>query len=675
MTSVPSGTLQYMHHAMGVEPSASGLQQKYLRNYNPTVLMFLAKLGAFDGLLGAVVQINGEDHLITTHAEYIPSVPSTQAHDVFLREDMRYGHDDVTLCAQYYSVRYCHLGAIRTREHGPPRDDIMWWNPERSDFLEMEGTLTVTRGLGKLRLERFSALSAAVKNLLAEYKAYVEGTPSDQVPSPLGPLVMSTHLALDRLGILPSTYDQMADAMIEYMFVYKPRMEDPRNLYPLRPGKFVGVYTTDPQIAQRFHLAGLPYWYIRPACSFSKENILEIVPVQPPSQLALAAHPNYQPIFRTTNTADVNMKLDAIRRRSVSAEWYKDQFNFIQEPVSKSTQSSSNSHSRDDRNSRSRGSGFSRPRNDQRDLYSPYKSPSKKIHPPPSKTSAGRNKFEPLHEPEMPPTIPAWERALRVVDTSQYPLYPRKTDMHYIFPEPALLASPEFPPLRQQRLHHFLMLRDALLYRLGNPEEGQETLALSSQEWREILSGKVVGQGGQHSKARLRTSEVERVLRPALYACGLDRYHDFPVHFTDVPNLPLHRAWEIIWEIAETNFRFELLALDYRASGLYRPDQCKECFPGRMLMGMPVKFGKQGFAALDLAHRHPYNLCLARLMRNWKGRVSHQIYEASAGPTTWTPLKMMMLEDAVTTTYTQYFYTMFGRAPVIPMRLEHDLGM
>ncbi|KAJ7794441.1 hypothetical protein B0H13DRAFT_1935216 [Mycena leptocephala] len=105
----------------------------------------------------------------------------------------------------------------------------------------------------------------------------------------------------------------------------------------------------------------------------------------------------------------------------------------------------------------------------------------------------GRNKFEPLRDrPEMPPTIPVWEVALKNVDRTQHPLRsPCPIDLCYVLPEPALLALPDALGHRQLRLYHFTMLHNALLYRIAHAAANQ--LLLKSQEWRNILVGKSKG--------------------------------------------------------------------------------------------------------------------------------------------------------------------------------------
>lgn len=76
---------------------------------------------------------------------------------------------------------------------------------------------------------------------------------------------------------------------------------------------------------------------------------------------------------------------------------------------------------------------------------------------------------------------------------------------------------------------------------------------------------------------------------------------------------------------------------------------------------------------MALVDRHPFNLALATLMCDWDPRPPSIIRDAPA-KSTWSSNDMRFLEEAVAAHYTQTFFELFGRAAVIPMRLEHEFG-
>jgi hypothetical protein len=132
----------------------------------------------------------------------------------------------------------------------------------------------------------------------------------------------------------------------------------------------------------------------------------------------------------------------------------------------------------------------------------------------------------------------------------------------------------------------------------------------------------------------------------------------------------------MVWEVAEINFRFELLGLDARASGLDRPDECKQCFPGNALVGFDIGESKLGFAATNAHDRLPYILHLAGLMLDWKPRQSPGKIQSAFQRLhpEWKLSEIDALEKAVAAYYTQCFYDLFGRAAVVPMCLAHEFG-
>ncbi|KAJ6535037.1 hypothetical protein B0H19DRAFT_1271696 [Mycena capillaripes] len=628
----------------------------FLKNRNEA-----AKLGPFDGRVAAVVAYHGVDYLITTLADYIPELPSTFQHDVFLRKDMRYGADDYTQWPQQSTPKYCHLAAVRTQAAAPPAIQIMWWNPRPEDFCTAEVGRTVTKALGRLDEAHLHSFSSAVNEIWLDYKAFTVETPAASTLDPLSKLVVSLRAAMERLEAIPATFEVTmlavrnlqrtfleCDAMLEYMRMYKPHMENPKAIVSTRPAPLIGTYTTNAGVVQELYRADIPYWYIREARSFQNQNILELVHPHPPASLEQAPHPNFPTLCRTTNNTDT--KIEAIQKCSLSVRWYEDPFEVqgdsdtgANERASSSKGDDSAPHKNAHASRSTNDGGPSRSHASNRDArYLPYAKPSAQ-----PKGSSGRDKFKSLKREEMPPTIPYWERALASVDTSHPPLNTQAKDTYYILPEPALLAAPEAAGKRQQ-------------------------LLLSSQEWREILDGKVTSQGRSPSKTTQRVSKIDTLLSPALQACGLSGYRDFPADVNHIPPITIHRAREIIWQIAEINFRFEFLALDRRASGRNRSEECRQCFPGGRLIGIPIAMSKQGFAALASVDRHPYTLRLATLMCDWDG--TPDLIREAPTKAEWSSNEMRWLEMEVAAFYTQTFYNLFGRAAVIPMRLEHEFG-
>ncbi|KAJ7466557.1 hypothetical protein B0H11DRAFT_2239731 [Mycena galericulata] len=644
-----------------------------------------APLGPFDSKIAAVIRIEGESYYITTNASYIPAVPVPGKHTVYLRKDMRYGEDDPVLWPHNYSHYNCHLGAIQKKPLGMLREiAVMWSNPTAEDFISAETGLSATRSLGKLSTMRFSAIAQLVNKFREEYTKYVEHIAPQPVNTLFPPLIKQIRLGLERLQTIPTTFHQMvatvttvqrmfleAQALLKYITVYKPLMDHGESDLPRPTEHCVGVFTADLVIAQEFRLAGLPYWLLRPTHTFRSDNILAVVELlQPADQLQLE---RLQGCSEFPTQGDTDSKMSIIHRCSRTAAWYKDPFSpAAAAPPSQQSGSTIPTPAKADptpQPAKRPDLGKTSTR------YDPYPR-----SPAPPRTAAttpkqqGRDKFEPLDREEMPPSIPAWARALAAVQKRNDPRN-GPMDTRYVFPEPALVVSSESPARRQLLLHHLSLMMDALLYRLGDPEDPH--LPLSSQEWRDVLVGKaaaaqsVRGRAGGLTKASKRSIGLHELLAPAMRVCGVLQCTDFPAAEGSFRPVTVHRAQEMLWALAESNFRFEFLALDRRAAGIDRSDWCRDCFAGGMLQGIPVEFAKDGLASMSPRTRLPYFKRITRLMCDWRPRPGDVIVGA-ARKETWDTKEIEALEDAVARHYTQTFYDLFGRAAVIPMRLVHE---
>lgn len=266
----------------------------------------------------------------------------------------------------------------------------------------------------------------------------------------------------------------------------------------------------------------------------------------------------------------------------------------------------------------------------------------------------------------MPPSIVCMADALAQVDRTVHPY--TAADTRYVLPEPALFANNNLQR-RWKWLHHWKLLRDAFLFMLT-----QRPQLLAPQQWRDVLEGLITKRGDPDSKMYQRSKTLEDVLRPALQVSNLDHIEGFPVRPESVPEFTLEETREIIWEVAETGFRFELCALDRKASGKQRVSEVKDCFAGHMLVGIPLHFAKQGWAATALEERHRYIARTARLMLDWSTKSAQpKILQRVLERRPWSSANMQELETAVCRYYTQAFWEHFGRAAVLPMRLDHDL--
>ncbi|KAJ7676035.1 hypothetical protein DFH06DRAFT_1292190 [Mycena polygramma] len=655
------------------------------RNYN-------APLNAFDGKVAAFAQFHASQHFITTNTDYVPALPSlTVPHALFLRADGRYGTDDPVLWPQQWTARYCHLPAI-AKKGTRPELEIMWWDPTPADFVVKPGS--VMRGLGRLSHVSASQFVEPINSLVNRCQQFRR---SSAVPvSPLfGELIQNLLMGMEQLQCLPTTYPKMVfavtslqraflelDALYCYMTVYKPRIDDYTTASTMKTpvAQCVGAFTVEPSVAQQLWCARLPFWFIRPTYVFSEENILAVVPLKDPVFLQLESLGSGAPpvIYSGSSTTD---KILAIQRAAAQTPWYRDPFENANPfppaspltPIASTSSASITSPSVVSVAATSDARGKTK-----QQRYKPYslsetptkarklsQSPAKPQH---DKSSAKpqRDKFAALGVPEMPPLINAWSEALANVDRSVSPFTSDPADRRYVLPEPALLVNTT-PDRRRKFLHHWSMLSDGFMYMLSQPSHTQ---LLTAQEWRDVLEGLLTPRGHTDSKTYRRSSQLEDRIRPAMVACGFDSLEGFPAPFDSLRDFSLEQTREIVWEVAETNFRFEFLALDKRASKKTRLDDVKACFAGHTLIGVPLEMSKRGLAAIAVADRHRYLVRIANLMRDWTTKSPRpNLLDRPQ----WFASDTVQLEIVICRYYTQAFWEYFGRAAVVPMRLDHDL--
>ncbi|KAJ7926088.1 hypothetical protein B0H13DRAFT_1599913, partial [Mycena leptocephala] len=616
-------------------------------------------------------RLGGESYFITTNTDYIPSIPSLEVpHELFLRSDMRYGMDDPTLWPQQWDQRYTHFPAI-AKKGSCPELEVMWWDPKQSDFVVGSA---VTRGLGRLRSSILAKFLIPINDLVDRCKSLRRTSPALVAPM-FGELINTILLWTEQLETLPSTYGKMVfavvslqraflelDVLYNYTTIYKPRIDNYMNAPSTTTSvtQCVGTFTTVPIVAQQLSAARLPFWFLRPAFVFEAENILAVVPLQEPT--FYNGHDEDGPpiIYSGSSTSE---KIAAIHRATIQMLWYRDPFETRDTrtrspsppPVVAST---SSVHpvvpSKNELACLSDGGS------------TPCRTEAATKNPP----KIERDKFGTLALAEMPPSIVAWADALAQVDRSVPPITSDPANKSYVLPEPALFANPD-PTRRRHFLHHWTLLADGFTYMLSQPEHAQ---LLSGQEWRDVLEGLMTKHGHPSSRAYRRSAKLESRILPALQACNISSLEGFPVPDDSLPEFSLAQTREIIWQVAETSFRFEFAALDRHASKMSRLGAVKDCFPGHMLMGVPLEMSKRGWAAMAIEERHRYVARTASLVLDWTlSSPRPNLIRRVTDHFKWSPSDMQALETAVCRYYTQCFWEYFGHAAIVPLCLDHDV--
>jgi hypothetical protein len=301
-----------------------------------------------------------------------------------------------------------------------------------------------------------------------------------------------------------------------------------------------------------------------------------------------------------------------------------------------------------------------------------------------------RDKFTDPHSPILPPAIPTWREALRNVKDSNLEFALQEqipTDLGYVFPEPALFVSTQSSIRQDVYFRGWLKYRDVLLYRLSSDFNAAP---MPNTVWRKLLAfeldnnqdKKDVGTS-KSTRAAKQRDLVNDFLQDCLKAPGVvfaeSEVGQLSWNGKVVENLSNLEREEILWELAELNFRFELLALDSRASSKVDNDRYKlvgQCFPGCAsgisLLVADLGAANHGLASTNWEERSQYLMALKRLMMTWRGDIPSIILVEKYK---WKEQDIRDLEDAITSFYTQSFYCFFRRAAIVPRRLSHTASL
>jgi hypothetical protein len=314
-----------------------------------------------------------------------------------------------------------------------------------------------------------------------------------------------------------------------------------------------------------------------------------------------------------------------------------------------------------------------------------------------AKSSAGRNKYlEPLSL-LVPPALPVWRDALMRVDTREENRLDHGSTSYeecgFAFPDPGLFPSIQTDEKRARFLYNWIRNRTALIYRFTSSSSSARPL--SNRRWRALLNygstAECASSSGSTKSSQLRL-EMRELLGSCLDEAGvaLDISSASPDVFWRETRLSagtmpdIRITQEILWELYELNFRFELIALDKRAWLAPEGESAAEestrqmwlmaCFPNNALV-VDVSHANRGLASPTLANRGLSLIAMKRLMKMWTGNVPAVICDPPKNPAKGYSLEEFgVLEVAVASFYTQSFFNHFGRAAILPHTLGHTVA-
>jgi hypothetical protein len=328
---------------------------------------------------------------------------------------------------------------------------------------------------------------------------------------------------------------------------------------------------------------------------------------------------------------------------------------------------------------------------------------TKNANPPDTSSTpstANRNKWIDVNSPLVPPAVEVWISALG--DTVKNPdrIHPDVPHLQrgYAYPDPNSLAGLPFDQ-QAKKLCAWLGLRPAV-YSKSFVDAGQRPPTANGAAWRCVLSLDsstmlpieeffATPEAKETKASKLRTA-VKELFGDQLAARlqgppGVVYWHDIQLQCQDdkIVHLDPDISKQIIWELFEHNFRFELCSLDLAAapskyvdhdSAVARQDEIRNIWSDQKLIIWDDPFPRynQNFQGETISNRKPSLVKLQHLMKSWVGLPSTVADGSFYGVT--SAQQQEALEYNIVLFYCQSFYDFFGRPPIIPHRIPELLN-
>jgi hypothetical protein len=315
-------------------------------------------------------------------------------------------------------------------------------------------------------------------------------------------------------------------------------------------------------------------------------------------------------------------------------------------------------------------------------------------------STANRDKWVDVDSPLVPPVVEVWAQALR--ETVKNPSRIRADVPHlqrgYAYPDPNSLAGLSVDH-QAKKICAWLGLRPAV-YSKSFVDAGQRPPTANGAAWRCVLtldSSTILPieqffatpEAKQTKASRLRMA-VKELFGDQLAARlqglpGVVYWHDTPLQCQDdkIVDLDPDIVKQIIWELFEHNFRFELCSLDLAAApseyidhtnAVARQDAIRSIWQGHKLIIWDDPFPRynSNFQGETITNRAISLEKLQCLMKSWVDVPSTVADGSFYGVTNDQTLER--LEYHIVLFYCQSFYDFFGRPPIIPHRIPQLLN-
>ena len=268
-----------------------------------------------------------------------------------------------------------------------------------------------------------------------------------------------------------------------------------------------------------------------------------------------------------------------------------------------------------------------------------------------------RDKFSEPSHPFWPQTTKCWADALAGIDRSGPPADPSPLCTSTMYPDPGLFIGVASSERQTQYVTTWLKNRAAFMVR---PQLGGQPILIKN--WRMLLNVDSMKKGTETRTSATR-EVVEKLLETVLEdTMTVDEGAEKKLEWNgkewtadSAANAALVK--EVLWELSELNFRYELSALDVRQTGKERLTEILMALGNEQDSIFRVSVGKvdTGLVSTDLETHSERLRSFHKLMSTWKDGVG--VCAADR------------LESTVASMYCQTFFDTFGRPPILPRGL------
>ncbi|KAJ3527188.1 hypothetical protein NMY22_g9878 [Coprinellus aureogranulatus] len=652
-------------------PDTSKLSPEALKA-NPKLLLHRALDDTVPNELtfkAAALVEDGFFFVASVNVPWIPELPPTGSREVYQREDLRYGTDDYIQWPQ--PGGYPHFSAIPRNPMTPGPNEILWKKYHRThqSFLETTSHFVT---LAPTDLADFEKVYSQLAN---EVNAYLQ-LPGSNTPSRTNTLFLFGKASRELWRCVVELQRFMLElrASLDWGTTFLPRIQG-LDHPATSVAETLGTFTSDPNIVRQCVTAGVPVWVFQDIRSLPHTRIDSVVDFEKAEGRIVMDEGvrKHETIFKGKATNIQRLENIYLNSRLVlhTADIFASNLN--PPPARSDTpRSLNNAHANV---SSHLGIQVS---------YHPYQT---------SKLTAERRSnvltnliTKPTISDAFPSVLPSWLTAIESVNlTRLQQIFPASipSDAGFAFPNVNVFHD-AVNGIKKPMLYRWMQLRMVMLFRIGPSVASMLSSPMSNRVWRRSLqldpsAFNSIRSATSNNKSWEEKRAALAFLESAVQAAGespeplLRRSPSWRGNIIQGPNDMSERVVkEVVWELSELNFRFELLALDRRLSTVPTSTaaQCAERHDLLLDCLIPIPLARaftivefdqatRGLAHPEIRQRLPQLLHLRTLMLGW--RTPFTGFAQVDGVSATRELERM--EEAIYTFYVEQFIITFWTTP------------